>query len=234
MIVVRAQRRMHLLGKTCNKRPEIDAFTAPNTRWRVACDRSGMNLVNRSCLMIAACFGLVVASAQETPTKTQPVPQHTDPPPANRDQRAGRSLETSAGNPEGVYHPGSVGFADAGLSALVLDPGQAERIRRMNERYAEEFTVLGPASRTDPAYLTLWQDREKEIASILTPLQFSRWQELNNTDVQPTPAPMPNANLDDNSMTPLPSSQVDSTRDRMPTVDTLRIPQLEPLPQENK
>lgn len=192
-----------------------------------------MNTLNRSCLMMATCCSLAIASAQESPTKTLPVPQRTDPPPANTDHRAGRSLETSAGKPEGVHHPGSEGFADEGLSALVLDPGPADRIRRMDERYAEELQVLGPVPRTDPAYLNLWKQREKEIANILTPVQFERWQELNRTRVQPTPkpVPMPQANVDDNAMTPLPSTQIDSTRDPIPTMDTLTIPPPQPLPQ---
>lgn len=38
------------------------------------------------------------------------------------------------------------------------------------------------------------------------------------------PVPMPNAEPDDQPVTPLPSMQIDSTRDPMPRVDTIPAP----------
>ena len=94
-----------------------------------------------------------------------------------------RPPEESAGNPEGTRNPGNTQFADTAFTSLVLDPGQLERIRAMDARYSEEFIALGPVTGDDPRYIDLWQRRRKEIATILTPIQFERWQELNGEGV---------------------------------------------------
>jgi hypothetical protein len=193
-----------------------------------------MNIFSRAVLLTAACcaVSVVVAQSDPAPGKTIPNPerQRTETLPANTERESRRPLETSAGNPEGVQHPGSTSIVDNALSSLVLEPGQLERIKRMDERYATELKTMGPVKPGELAYRMLWQRREREIADILTPVQFERWKELNRSmaQAQPTPVPMPEANVEDKALTPLPEAQIDSTHDPMPQLDS--IPPASPPP----
>jgi hypothetical protein len=194
-----------------------------------------MKTLYRSLVMAAMCGALsLVAQDRPVPNKAQPVPQQQrdQPPPADIDENARRAREKSAGNPAAEQHPPTT-FPDAGLSSVVLDAGQRERIQRMDERYADQLRRLGPVNRSDPAYQQLWSRREQEIATILTPVQFEKWQEMNKSYAEGAqPVPMPNAEPDERPVTPLPQVQIDSTRDPMPRVDTIPAPP--PPPKEPK
>jgi hypothetical protein len=190
-----------------------------------------MKTVHHILTVAATCATLsLLGQDRPVPNKAQPVPQQQreQPPPADIDPNARRAHEKSAGNPVADQHPPTT-FPDAGLNSLVLDRSQTERIKRMDERYGEQLRKLGPVNRSDPAYQELWKRREKELATILTPVQFERWQELNKSYAESTqPVPMPNAEPDRQPVTPLPSMPIDTTHDKMPMVDTIPAPPVPP------
>lgn len=176
----------------------------------------------RSLVLLHLIITTAVLQAQAVPdqTKNPPSTLRTDQPmqreevPVNVDREGRRSRETSAGNPEGVQHPGDVAFADTAWSVLLLDPDQRTRIRAMEARYAERLRALGPVGRTDPAYQRLWNERAHDIGDILTPTQYQRWKEL-NTNKQHAPASMPTA-PQQGPVSPMPVQRADSSRDAMP------------------
>jgi hypothetical protein len=66
--------------------------------------------------------------------------------------------------------------------------------------------------------------RKREIADILTPMQFERWQELNRSLMRTQPSlPMPQAGMNDTAVTPIPEMHTDSTHDRMPQLDSVPV-----------
>lgn len=179
-------------------------------------DRIIMSTSNRMLLVALSAGAALFAAAQK-----QPVRPPQDQPDRNTFERRtpGEPVgidgkrETSAGSPDAVRYPGDVAFPDSGLTALVLDPSQAERIRAMDARYADELNAMGNVQRTDPRYRKVWSRRSDEIQSILTPAQYDRWKQLNT----PT-TPMPQARSQ-GAVTPMPMQPADTTLDPMPVED---------------
>ena len=151
--------------------------------WYVICPPSAVRTLQHLLVFLLVTGSMATAWGQETPAPNDRN-KNTDPnrellPERSMPDVPGRSPEESAGNPEGTQNPGNTQFADTAFSSLVLDPGQLERIHAMDARYAEEFISLGSVTADDPRYIDIWNRRRKEIATILTPIQFERWQELN-------------------------------------------------------
>ncbi|HEX2618090.1 MAG TPA: hypothetical protein VHL57_11145, partial [Flavobacteriales bacterium] len=113
-----------------------------------------------------------------SPTEPRPQPQRTTP---TRDDPARTRPaydNTTAGSPDGVRNPGNTTVVDTAVQQLVLDPGQAERIRAMDKRYSDELSALPNASVADSSYMRVMDRRAAEMATILTPAQYERWRTL--------------------------------------------------------
>ena len=178
-------------------------------------------------------FTAVFASAAAcTAQVEEPAPGRTQPPPKQRDdserqqqlERDRARIDRYGGNPESILHPGDPQpFQDTALTSLVLDPAQAERIQKMDRHYVEEIGRMDIVDRNDPRYRQLWLRRADEIKTILTPVQYERWKQLNAGHLERISDPMPIARPDSTHPT-MPVMSVDTLHDDMPSGPPVRKP----------
>ncbi|HEY0976687.1 MAG TPA: hypothetical protein VGE21_04395 [Flavobacteriales bacterium] len=74
---------------------------------------------------------------------------------------------------------------DTALASILLDRSQAQRVLDIDRVYSERLQDLGTTDPADERYRLLWTERREALKNILTPLQFSRWQELNGELTEP-------------------------------------------------
>jgi len=128
-----------------------------------------------------------------TSVYAQDVPRNPKDPGGGVERQSEPRLPPMAGNPRTQADSTGLAFTpDTAFASILLDRSQAQRIQDMDRRYAAELQELGTTDGNDEAYRELWQRRTKEIQSILTPLQFARWEELNGqtAPVEPAGTPM--------------------------------------------
>ncbi|MEO8067573.1 MAG: hypothetical protein ABI599_07775 [Flavobacteriales bacterium] len=179
----------------------------------------------RNLLLAASALVLAGLHAQDVPPPTN---NDRKEPSRNSDRQDPRPPDQGttpmAGSPGDRWDSRNAQqVQDSAFASLLLDPGQAKRIADMERRYAEEFARVGTADRNDPAYRKVWDRRRTEIQSILTPVQYKRWQELNAGHFTPAPTEMPTAQPDKN-VAPMPTMRIDTLpTDKMPVLqDSLK------------
>jgi hypothetical protein len=119
--------------------------------------------------LIALLFaGASTGFAQTTPNTT-PTPAPTTPVPP-----AAPAMATPPAQPP---NQGWVMFDDGVASTLGVNKDQMTRLTELDRSYHDRYTNLGPEPWMNTNYGPLTEQRNMEIGRILTPAQYSTWQE---------------------------------------------------------